>query len=77
MIYQVRRAWVHLALGDIAAALDLGHQVIDTIGGVNSARATSARRRFRPVRAPGQVRPPRCRQPTSATVAARLSGPSR
>ncbi|MFE4330799.1 hypothetical protein ACFRQM_15540 [Streptomyces sp. NPDC056831] len=42
MIYQVRQVEAHRALGDINAALDLGHQIIDTIGGVDSARTTSA-----------------------------------
>ncbi|MFD8915552.1 transcriptional regulator [Streptomyces sp. NPDC059575] len=40
VIYQVRQAEAHLALGDVDAALDLGHQVIDTMGGVDSARTT-------------------------------------
>ncbi|MFJ2913515.1 hypothetical protein ACIO8F_29750 [Streptomyces sp. NPDC087228] len=32
----------HLSLGGVDAALDLDHEVIDTIGGVGSARTTSA-----------------------------------
>ncbi|GAB2711497.1 hypothetical protein GCM10010442_34490 [Kitasatospora kifunensis] len=31
----------YLALGDIDAALDIGHQVITPMGGIDSARATS------------------------------------
>ncbi|MFI5987314.1 transcriptional regulator [Streptomyces sp. NPDC051555] len=41
VIYQVRQAEAHLALGDVDAALDLGHHVITTMGGVDSARTTS------------------------------------
>ncbi|GAA3233211.1 MFS transporter [Streptomyces filipinensis] len=41
VIYQVREAEAHLALGDVDAALDLGHQVIHTMGGIDSARTTS------------------------------------
>ncbi|WP_051806436.1 hypothetical protein [Streptomyces sp. NRRL F-2747] len=40
VIYQVRRAEAHLALGDIDAALDTGHQVITAMGGIDSARTT-------------------------------------
>ncbi|MCX4792757.1 MULTISPECIES: hypothetical protein [unclassified Streptomyces] len=42
LIHQARQVEAHLALGNIDAALDLGHQVIDTIGGVDSARTASA-----------------------------------
>ncbi|MFJ8475203.1 transcriptional regulator [Kitasatospora sp. NPDC094011] len=41
VIYQARKAEAHLALGDIDAALNIGHQVITTMGGIDSARATS------------------------------------
>ncbi|MCZ0211330.1 transcriptional regulator [Streptomyces sp. UMAF16] len=41
VIYQARQAEAHLALGDIDAALDIGHQVITAMGGVDSARSTS------------------------------------
>ncbi|MEU7022341.1 transcriptional regulator [Streptomyces sp. NPDC046203] len=41
VIYQARQAEAHLALGDIDAALDVGHQVIDAMGGIDSARTTS------------------------------------
>ncbi|MFJ6216745.1 transcriptional regulator [Streptomyces sp. NPDC092296] len=41
-IYQARKAEAHLALGDIDAALDIGHQVITAMGGIDSARATDA-----------------------------------
>lgn len=39
-IYRARQAEAHLALGDIDGALDVGRQVIDAMGGVDSARAT-------------------------------------
>ncbi|MFI5744176.1 hypothetical protein ACIA9I_38195 [Streptomyces anulatus] len=39
VIYQARQAEARLALGD--AALDVGHQVITAMGGVDSARTTS------------------------------------
>ncbi|WP_433241497.1 hypothetical protein ACQPYK_36330 [Streptosporangium sp. CA-135522] len=41
VIYQARKAEAHLAIGDIDAALDIGHQVITTMGGIDSARTTS------------------------------------
>ncbi|MEV7124009.1 transcriptional regulator [Kitasatospora griseola] len=41
VIYLARQAEAHLALGDIDAALDIGHQVITTMGGIDSARATN------------------------------------
>ncbi|MEU9348968.1 hypothetical protein AB0D74_48005 [Streptomyces sp. NPDC048278] len=40
VIYQARQAEAHLALGDVDAALDVGHQVIDAMGGIDSARTT-------------------------------------
>lgn len=40
-IYLARQAEAHLALGDIDAALDTGHQVITAMGGVDSARTAS------------------------------------
>lgn len=40
VIYQARQAEAHLALGDVDAALDVGHQVITAMGGVDSARTT-------------------------------------
>ncbi|KOY59208.1 hypothetical protein [Streptomyces sp. XY332] len=47
MIYQVRKAEAHLALGDIDAALDTDHQVITTMGGIDSARTTSTLQELR------------------------------
>ena len=41
VIYQARKAEAHLALGDVDAALDIGHQVITAMGGIDSARTTS------------------------------------
>ncbi|MFF8381646.1 transcriptional regulator [Streptomyces sp. NPDC015661] len=40
VIYQARQAEAHLALGDVDSALDIGHQVIDAMGGIDSARTT-------------------------------------
>ncbi|MEV0192243.1 transcriptional regulator [Kitasatospora purpeofusca] len=40
-IYDARRAGAHLALGELDAAVDVGHRVIRTMGGVESARSTS------------------------------------
>lgn len=40
VIYQARKAEAHLALGDIDAALDIGHQVVIAMGGIDSARTT-------------------------------------
>lgn len=40
-IYLARQVEAHLALGDIDSALDVAHQVIDTMGGVDSARTIS------------------------------------
>ncbi|WP_460854732.1 hypothetical protein [Nocardiopsis coralliicola] len=39
VIYQARQAEAHLALGDVDAAVDLGHQVIQAMGGVESERS--------------------------------------
>ncbi|MFE9659279.1 transcriptional regulator [Streptomyces sp. NPDC005955] len=47
VIYQARKAEAHLALGDVDAALGIGHQVIVTMGGVDSARTTSTLRDLR------------------------------
>ena len=41
-IYLARQAEAHLALGDVDSALDVANQVIGTVGGVDSVRATSA-----------------------------------
>ncbi|MFJ4689260.1 transcriptional regulator [Streptomyces sp. NPDC088789] len=40
VIYRGRQAEAHLALGDVDSALDIGHQVITAMGGIDSARAT-------------------------------------
>ncbi|MEO3976899.1 transcriptional regulator [Streptomyces sp. CAU 1734] len=42
VIYQGRRTEAHIALGDIDAALDTGHQILTTIDGIDSARSTAA-----------------------------------
>ncbi|GAA3386359.1 transcriptional regulator [Streptomyces racemochromogenes] len=47
VIYQVRQAEAHLALGDINAALDTGHQVITAMGGIDSARTTGTLQELR------------------------------
>ncbi|MCX4752531.1 transcriptional regulator [Kitasatospora purpeofusca] len=41
VIYEARRAEAHLALGELDAAVAIGHHVIDAMGGVDSARSTS------------------------------------
>ncbi|MEU5444596.1 transcriptional regulator [Streptomyces griseofuscus] len=41
VIYEARRAEAHLALGELDAAVAIGHHVIDVMGGVDSARSTS------------------------------------
>ncbi|MGV9322543.1 transcriptional regulator [Streptomyces sp. NPDC003660] len=41
VIYQARQAEAHVALGDIDAALGIGHNVITAMGGVDSARTTT------------------------------------
>ncbi|MEV4749093.1 tetratricopeptide repeat protein [Streptosporangium sp. NPDC049248] len=40
-IYLARRAEAHLALGDVDAALESAHQVLEHMGGVDSARGSS------------------------------------
>lgn len=39
-IYLARQAEAHLALGDVDAAVEVGHHVIGAMGGVDSARTT-------------------------------------
>lgn len=40
-IYLARQAEAHLALDDVDAAVEVGHQVVTMMGGIDSARATS------------------------------------